>query len=263
MAGVNFAGAKKAVSVLSLFSPAYLAQGLAFSVPLMLILLTHEMGHYLASVHHRVKATLPYFIPAPTLIGTFGAFIKMKSPIYHKRALLDIGASGPLAGFIVSIPALIIGLKLSKIVPVTRVHGISLGSSIMMELMTKLFAPTTPPGFELVIHPIGFAGWIGLFVTSLNLIPIGQLDGGHVAYALFGEKSAQMANKLLFIMAVMGILFWQGWLFWAGIIFFLGKKHPPSINQYVELDTSRKVLAFIVLAIFILTFIPQPFVLNM
>ncbi len=258
-AGVTLSGNVKSYGFLSFFSIKYLSHGLSFSIPLMFILLTHEMGHFIASRIHRVDATLPYFIPAPTIIGTFGAFIKMRSPIYDKRALVDIGAAGPLSGFIASIPILIAGLSMSKIVPFTRSAGeLKIGSSILVQFLTEVFAPHAPKGFELLIHPMGFAGWIGLFVTSLNLIPIGQLDGGHVAYAFFGEKYERFANIILLFLAYMG-LYWNGWLLWAIIIFFLGRKHPPAINPYMELDLPRKIVVWIVLAIFIITFIPVPF----
>jgi membrane-associated protease RseP (regulator of RpoE activity) len=263
VAGVTMSGIPAGSSLLSLFAPQNFVKGLLFSVPLMLILLTHEMGHYFMSLYHRVRATLPYFIPAPTIIGTFGAFIKMKSPIYNKRALLDIGAAGPLAGFVVSIPAVILGLHLSEIVPATGRHGLQLGSSIIVEILAFFFAKTPPAGFDILIHPIGFAGWIGLFVTSLNLIPIGQLDGGHVAYALFDEKCTRVSRLILLALVGMGIVFWSGWLFWALIIYFLGTTHPPAIHPYIELDKPRKILAISVLIIFILTFIPTPFSLNM
>lgn len=263
IAGIGLSGVHVGGSFFNLFNPRYFSKGLTFSIPLMLILGTHEMGHYILSKIHRVKATLPYFIPAPTIIGTFGAFIKMKSPIYTKRALLDIGAAGPVAGFIVSIPAVIIGLRLSKVVPTLNTQGVQIGSSLLMEFLALLFTKTPPPGYDLMIHPIGFAGWIGLFVTSLNLIPIGQLDGGHVAYALFGEKSSKLAHVLLFGLVVMGIWFWPGWLFWALIIYFLGTKHPPAAASHIELDRPRKILALSMLIIFILTFIPTPFTVQM
>lgn len=265
IAGVNLAGYGKFTTLHRLIAnPQYLLKGLPFSMSLMFILMMHEMGHYITSRVHRVKATLPYFIPAPNIIniiGTFGAFIKMKSPIYDKRALLDIGAAGPVCGFLVSIPTLIIGLKLSKIVPSMPAQGLSIeiGSSVLVHTLAAIFTKTPPEGFFLDIHPIGFAGWIGMFVTSLNLIPIGQLDGGHVAYAVMGEKCHSMSNMILLFLFFMGIFFWKGWLLWAVIIFFLGKKHPPAVNPYMELDLPRKILAWSVLAIFFLTFIPVPF----
>jgi len=258
LAGIMMNGTAPQGSILKLLTPSYFVTGMPFSLTLMFILLTHEMGHYIASRIHNVSATLPYFIPAPTLIGTFGAFIKMKSPIYSKKALFDIGAAGPIAGFIVSVPAIIIGLKLSSVTPITTIHGIKIGSSILVTILAKIFAQTPAPGYDLVIHPIGFAGWIGLFVTSLNLIPIGQLDGGHIAYAVFGEKQQQTTKMILFAIFCLGF-FWKGWLIWAIIIFFMGRKHPPSQNSYEELDEKRKLIAWGILLIFLITFIPVPF----
>ncbi len=258
LAGVMMSGTAPQGSILKMLMPSYFLKGIPFSLPLMFILLTHEMGHYIASRIHNVSATLPYFIPAPTLIGTFGAFIKMKSPIFSKKALFDIGAAGPIAGFIVSIPAIIIGLKLSTVTPLTDIQGIQIGSSMLVSILAKIFAQTPPEGYDLLIHPIGFAGWIGLFITSLNLIPIGQLDGGHIAYAVFGEKQQQTTKLILFTIFCLGF-FWKGWLIWAGIIFFMGRKHPPSQDHGEELDEKRKLIAWGILLIFLMTFIPIPF----
>ena len=245
-------------SFLKLFSPQFMIHGLSFSIPLMSILLTHEMGHYISSRVHRVSASLPYFIPAPTFIGTFGAFIKMKSPIFTKRALIDIGAAGPIAGFILSVLAIIIGLKLSKVVPISGTHNIQIGTSLLIGLLTHVFAKIPPEGYDLVIHPIGFAGWIGLFVTSLNLIPVGQLDGGHIAYAVLGKRYEKMTT--LIIMGLIGMsLFWRGWLIWALILMFMGKKHPPTLNTDGSLDKNRIILGIVMLVIFLITFIPVPF----
>jgi len=164
-------------------------KGLPFSTTLMLILGFHETGHYIYARKHGVDATLPYFLPAPTFIGTFGAFIKIKSPIYQRKALLDIGASGPIAGFLVAVPALIWGLLHSNVVTVTGEQlGIQLGDSLLMKLLTYSIFPTLLETQDIILHPVAFAGWIGLLVTMLNLLPIGQLDGGHIAYAILGRQ---------------------------------------------------------------------------
>ncbi|MCB1195500.1 site-2 protease family protein [bacterium] len=261
LAGATMSGQlPRQPNFLHLLSPHFFFKGLSFSIPLMIILLTHEMGHYIASRIHRVSATLPYFIPAPTFIGTFGAFIKMKSPILDKKALMDIGAAGPIAGFILSIPCVIIGLQLSRIVPDSGLHSVRIGTSLLIEFLAFLFGKTPPQGFDIVIHPIGFAGWIGLFVTSLNLIPIGQLDGGHIAYAMLGKKYERMSTVIIFTLLGLSF-FWKGWLVWAIIIIFMGKKHPPAINSRSPLDTRRNWLGIVMLIIFIITFIPVPFVL--
>lgn len=242
--------------------PGRILEGLPFSAALLFILLSHEMGHYLVSRRHHIDATLPYFIPAPTFIGTFGAFIKMRSPVKDKRVLLDVGAAGPLAGIIVTIPILIIGLKLSevKIVETSLEGGFILGSSLILSFLTKVILGNLPDNYHIIIHPLGFAGWIGLLVTSLNLIPFGQLDGGHIAYAVFGKKT-EIISKIVLI-ALLGLGIWgsRTWLVWAIILLvMLGAKHPPPLDNDVPLDGRRKAISVITLFVFILTFIPVPF----
>jgi len=234
--------------------------GLKFSIPLMLILGVHEMGHYIASRKHNIDATLPYFIPAPTIIGTFGAFIKIKEPIVNRRSLMDIGAAGPLAGFIVAVPILIWGIFQSHFVPIpNNFYGIKLGNSIIMWLTSKIILGNAPQGYDLFLSSSAFAAWIGLFVTSLNLLPIGQLDGGHILYALMGEKS-QRISLIIFILLIPLGYFWLGWLFWAAIIFFfLGIKHPTTLNILEPLDKKRKIIGYVSIFVFIITFIPAPF----
>jgi membrane-associated protease RseP (regulator of RpoE activity) len=234
--------------------------GLPFALTLMIILLTHELSHYFASKKHGVNATLPYFIPAPTIIGTFGAFIKMKSPIVTRKALIDIGASGPIAGFIVSVIAVLIGLHLSEIVPVAETKGaLTLGDSILFSFLAQTVLGVTPADSDILLNPVAFAGWIGLFVTSMNLIPVGQLDGGHIAFAFLGEKQTRLSFILVLVMSLLGVLLWEGWIIWAVLLLVLGLRHPPVISWEVPLDTRRKVIGWIAFLIFILTFIPVPF----
>ncbi|MCD6417259.1 site-2 protease family protein [bacterium] len=235
--------------------------GLKFSVPLLFILGIHEMGHYIASKVHRISATLPYFIPAPTLIGTFGAFIKIKEPIIDRKALMDIGAAGPLSGFFAAIPILIYGLIHSSIVQVqeTTQAALKLGDSLILQIAVKILFGKIPDGYELYLSPMAFAAWLGFFVTSLNLIPIGQLDGGHIAYAMLGQKAYKI-SRLMFVLLIPLGFFWLGWLFWALLLFFLlGLKHPPLINPNEPIGKSRKIVGYICLAVFILTFTPVPF----
>ena len=242
--------------------PSQIVKGLPFSAALLFILLSHEMGHYLVSKKHRIDATLPYFIPAPTFIGTFGAFIKMRSPVQDKKVLLDIGAAGPLAGIIVTIPILIIGLKLSEVVVVepSLKGGFTLGSSLILSFLTKVVLGNIPDNYNVIIHPLGFAGWIGLLVTSLNLIPVGQLDGGHIAYAVFGEKTKVISKVALVALLGLGIWGSRTWLVWAiMLLVLLGAKHPPPLDHDVPLDRRRKVIGAITLLVFIVTFIPVPF----
>ncbi len=234
--------------------------GLKFSVPLLFILGIHEMGHYTASKIHRIRATLPYFIPAPTLIGTFGAFIKIKEPIVDRRALMDIGAAGPLAGFVAAIPILIYGVINSTLVQIDKTaQAMRLGDSLILQLATKAFWHNIPDGYELFLSPIAFAAWLGFFVTSLNLIPIGQLDGGHIAYAMLGAKAYKISRLMFLLMIPLGF-FWLGWIFWALLLLFLlGLKHPPLIDPNAPMGKSRKIVGYICLAVFILTFTPVPF----
>lgn len=239
--------------------------GLPFSLTLLLILLTHELSHYYMSRKHNVSASLPYFIPAPPpippLIGTFGAIIKMKPPIYDRRALIDIGASGPIAGFIVAVIAIIIGLSQSTVIPLDEIHlqpGLALGESLLFGLLAKATLNIEPDKYTILLHPVAFAGWVGLLVTSLNLLPIGQLDGGHISYALFGEKHSIIAKGMIPLLIIFGIKFWPGWIVWAVLMVIMGYKHPPVVYPDIQLDRKRILIGVISFIIFILTFMPVP-----
>lgn len=233
--------------------------GLPFSLTLLLILMTHELSHYFMSRRHNVSASLPYFIPAPSIIGTFGAIIKMKPPIPDRRSLIDIGASGPIGGLIIAIIACVIGLNLSEIKPTGELQGgIAFGSSLLFSFLSKLVLHVDPDKYDIMLHPVAFAGWIGLLVTSLNLLPIGQLDGGHIIYALFGEKHTLISRGMIPVLIIMGIIFWPGWIVWAVIMFFMGYRHPPVMYPFIQLDRRRKLVGWISLVIFILTFTPTP-----
>jgi membrane-associated protease RseP (regulator of RpoE activity) len=239
--------------------PHLIYKGLPFSLTLMLILGTHEIGHYLTSKKNGVIATLPYFIPAPSLLGTFGAFIKMKSPIPNRKALLKIGVSGPIAGFIIALPATIIGLYLSEVrEPSQMKGGVSLGSSLLLSFLTKTILGVTDETADILLHPIAFAGWIGLFVTALNLLPMGQLDGGHIIYSL-STRGHNYLSWVIFISLIPLGFFWEGWLFWVAAVFVLGLRHPQLIDESMPLDMSDKILGIIAIIIFIITFIPIPF----
>lgn len=234
-------------------------RGIPFSFTLLMILGAHEFGHYFMSKKHNIDVTLPYFIPAPSFIGTFGAFIKMKSPIMDRRILLDVGAAGPLAGMCVTIPVLLIGLSLSEIRYETVDTGINLGSSILFSVMNWMVHGFLPDDVNLILHPIAFSGWIGLLVTCLNLLPVGQLDGGHVAYAVIGPKQRVVAKVILAVLVIIGITGWSGWLLWAGILFIMGLNHPPVVYDWIPLDRKRKVIGWLTLLIFAMTFTPVPF----
>lgn len=241
--------------------PQVLALSFTYVVVLLGILLGHELGHFLACRHYRINATLPYFIPAPTLIGTLGAFIKIKSPITRKTQLFDIGIAGPLTGFILSIPALVYGLSLSRALPLIPHEEASVfifGEPLIYRIFASLFFKGVPSDFTVILHPVAFAGWVGILVTSFNLFPVGQLDGGHVSYALFGPKSKYLARVFLAGFLVMGIIFWMGWFLWAIILFFLGLKHPRIVDEATMLSSRRKILGYLLVLIFILSFTPDP-----
>lgn len=240
--------------------PSKILKGLPFSLTLMLILLCHELSHYIASKKHNVQATLPYFIPAPTLIGTMGAFIKIKSPITTRMALIDIGASGPIAGFIISLIATLIGLPLSQVILTKGIKGsLTLGDSLLFSLLSRLILGEIPDSYDVLLHPIAFAGWIGFFVTALNLIPIGQLDGGHIAYAVMGEKHIHISKVLVPVLIVLGFFLWEGWIIWGVLLLILGLRHPPVLYWETPLDKNRRAIGWITAIIFIITFIPMPF----
>lgn len=233
--------------------------GIPFSLSLLTILLFHEAGHYLMSKRHNVQATLPYFIPAPSFIGTFGAIIKMKSQITDKKSLIDIGATGPIAGFVVSIPLLIYGLMNSEISKIAGKDGIILGDSLLLKALTYLIWGKIPEDLDLILHPVAFAGWIGTFVTAMNLIPVGQLDGGHILYALSPKLFRKLSLPIIMALFLMGYLGWEGWIFWGFLLLILGRYHPPVINEDEELPSSKKIIGILSLIIFIITFIPVPF----
>jgi membrane-associated protease RseP (regulator of RpoE activity) len=241
-------------------NPRALLRGIPFSFTLMAILLTHEMGHYLASRRHRVRASLPYFIPSPTFIGTFGAFIKIRSPIYSKAALLDIGAAGPLAGFVVAVAAIAIGLSKSTFTDSPpESMSLQLGAPLIFSFFERIILGPLPDGTNIILHPVAFAGWIGLFVTSLNLIPIGQLDGGHILYAILGRHARSVGLVMIGVLIAFGLTGWKGWLLWAVLPLLFGLGHPPVLDAHVSLDSHRRRIGWLTLVVFVLTFIPVPF----
>lgn len=239
--------------------PSALLLGLSYAVVVMAILTGHELGHYLTCRRYGLSATLPYFIPFPTLIGTLGAFIKIKSPIRFKRHLFDIGANGPLAGFLLAVPALAAGLAFSKVVPaLPREGAIVFGEPLVLKLLGNHFFADAPAGSDLILHPVAFAGWVGILVTSFNLLPLGQLDGGHIAYALIGGRTRLLSRGLIAVFVLMGVFLWIGWFIWAGVMFVLGLKHPRLLDEGEPLTRGRKILSLVILLIFILSFIPDP-----
>jgi membrane-associated protease RseP (regulator of RpoE activity) len=240
----------------------FLIGGLMYSFAILSILVAHEMGHYLASRKYGVRSSLPYFIPFPLPpFGTLGAVIRTKSPIPHRKALFDIGSWGPLFGLALAIPAVVVGLLLSEVVEVSKLpdHSTSLGNSPLLSLLQWICLGDLPPGTDVVLHPIAYAGWVGLFITSLNLLPTGQLDGGHIIYALFGSHS-----KIIFRLTLLGItlvclIYNLGWLLLVIILFFIGYKHPPPLDDQTPLDWRRKVVGGLAFLIFFTAFTPVPF----
>jgi membrane-associated protease RseP (regulator of RpoE activity) len=252
----------------------HLVEGLPFAATLLFILTVHEFGHYFAARHWGVKASLPYFLPLPyiSFLGTLGAVIKIHSPIPHKRALLDIGAAGPLAGFVIALIACFAGLAHSSIVSTDAFHvyPIELGSPLLFSGIAALVLPEIGPNQLVLLNPVAFAGWVGLFITAFNLFPIGQLDGGHIVYALFGSwhrHIARTAYAILLGMGVYGILslIWelpQGWPGWLALAFFLaifGKNHPAPYDNFTSLDPRRRLVGYLCLLIFVVCFAPVPF----
>ena len=242
-------------------------RGLPFSLTLLGILLVHESGHYIMSRIHGVEASLPYFIPFPTLFGTMGAVIKMKSPITTRNALVDIGASGPLAGFVVSVSATIIGLGLSEVREVPRAgEMIVLGDSLLFMFLSWITIGPIPGAYDIFLHPVAFAGWIGLFVTSINLFPAGQLDGGHISYALLGRRHRWLSMLITGAFLAGGILpsllsrQWEvnNWLVWGLLLMVLGPNHPPILYPEEPLRPSRKLMAAVSCIVLIITFMPVP-----
>ena len=235
-----------------------LVRGLPFSATLMGILLVHEMGHFLMSRLHGVEATPPYFIPGPPfLIGTFGAFIRMRTPT-NRKALFDVGAAGPWAGFLVAIPAVFYGLSLSEVRALdTSTGGLVLGDSLVFRWLTRLALGVSPADVIILLHPIALAGWFGLFITFLNLLPVGQLDGGHVVYALIGRRHRWVARCSLLVIIGLAFLGWQGWVMWAVLVTVLGLDHPPTIDD-TPLDPRRRVAGWLTIALFVVTFMPVP-----
>jgi len=237
--------------------PALLLSGLPFSLTLLTVLLFHEMGHYVACRHYHIDASLPYFLPAPTLIGTFGAFIRIRSPIFNKRILFDVGIAGPIAGFVALLPPLAIGLAYSKVIPGIAARGdLMFGSPLLVRLLEAAIFPGVSP-LDIYLHPVARAAWVGIFATALNLLPIGQLDGGHVLYAYLGEHHRRFSLIFALALIPIGLKFWLGWVLWAAFFLVFGLRHPPVYDPQ-SLDGTRKRLTLLAVAMLILSFTLAP-----
>lgn len=237
--------------------------GLWFSGGIISILLAHEMGHYLMCRKYGIKATLPYFIPFPPILnpfGTLGAVIKMQSAIPSRKALFDVAAAGPLAGLVFALPAVFFGVKLSEVVNATAVDSagvIHLGESLLYTFLSDWAIGPVADSKDVMLHPLAFAGWAGLFVTALNLLPIGQLDGGHIIYALFGKRHQFIAIAALAGFAAIAIFVYHGWALFLFLLIWFGPKHPPTMDER-PIDLKRKVMGVITIIIFFLAFTPKP-----
>ena len=241
-----------------------MSYGLPFSLSLLLILGTHEFGHFFAARRHKVKTTYPFFIPAPPvppMIGTFGAVIRIKSPILTKKALIDIGAAGPLAGFVVALILTVWGFNLSEIATVnpSGIERLGLGSSVLLEIIEYMTVGYLSDGYEVMLHPIAFAGWIGLFITALNLMPMGQLDGGHIIYAVIGRRHKKVSITVACCLIILGSFTWLGWTVWGILVFIIGLGHPPIEDDQEVLDKHSKIICLLSLIVFLLTLTPTPF----
>jgi len=240
-------------------SPQLFLTGLPFSLTLLTILMAHELGHYLACVYYDVDASLPFFLPAPTpFTGTLGAFIRIRSPIYSKRVLFDIGVAGPLAGFVFLIPALGVGLAFSKVIPGINHQGtVQLGMPALEWMLQRLIFPGVPAA-DIYLHPVARAAWVGMFATALNLLPVGQLDGGHVVYALLGRSHKWITQTFLLALLPMG-RWWNGWWLWAVVLFFFARRHPP-IHDQTDIGNQRVRLGILALIVFLLCFSITPII---
>jgi len=278
------------IGVIWSYSKLHLGEAVAFAISLLSILTAHEFGHYFAARHHKTKVTLPFFIPFPlSPFGTMGAFIQLLEPPRNKKVLLDIGLAGPLAGLIVTIPVLIIGLSLSIVEEIPQqlpdnfvfegnsllylglkylVHGAWLpqpssfnGISPILYWVKYFFTglPLPKGGLDVIIHPVAWAGWAGLLVTALNLVPAGQFDGGHLIYSLYGKRLTWLRPVILAVLVVLGYL-WSSWWLWAFFILIIGNRYAEPLDEITELDPTRKIIARVGLVIFFLIFMPVPLV---
>lgn len=271
LAGAHFASAyahNQAVSLDTFFQlfplayhhPSLLLSGLPFAITLLTILLAHELGHYFACRHHHIRSSYPFFIPAPTLIGTFGAFILIRSSIRSTRALFDVGASGPLVGFLFALPPLAYGVLHAKIIPAIGSDtnaDLIFGVPLILKLTAAVFHPNAHAS-DLLLHPVGRAAWVGLFATALNLLPVGQLDGGHIVRSISPRFHRWVSLLLPIALVPLGIFLWRGWLIWATILLGLRFFRMAPIYDPTPLDPNRRFSALLALVVFVLCFMPSP-----
>ena len=262
LAGSSIAGADPQQLV---SDPRIFWQALPYSLGLMTILGIHELGHYLTARYYQIRATLPYFIPLPFFLGTFGAFIQMRSPVPHRKALFDVSIAGPLAGFVITLPILLWGLVNSELVPLTDQAGLfnpealNPKSSILLALLSKLALGSQLTSTSAInLHPLAIAGFLGLIVTALNLMPVGQLDGGHIVHAMFGQRTAMVIGQISRLLLLLLSLVQSGFLLWAIILFFIPLIDEPALNDVTELDNKRDILGLMAMGLLVIIVLPLP-----
>jgi membrane-associated protease RseP (regulator of RpoE activity) len=242
--------------------PQMLLAGVPFAFTLIGILLAHELGHFFACRYYGISASYPYFIPAPTLIGTLGAFIRIRSPIYNRKALFDVGLAGPVIGFLFAVPALAIAILYSKVVPFSEANASTVfGHPLVMSLLVAALRPGIKIG-DLLLHPVGRAAWVGLFATALNLLPAGQLDGGHILYSVAGKYHKKITLGVALLLIPLGFKFWYGWIMWSVLLLAIGFRHPPLLNRWEQVDRTRLIWAGVAVLMFILCFMPMPVMIR-
>jgi membrane-associated protease RseP (regulator of RpoE activity) len=236
--------------------PQALLQGWSFALAIMTILFSHEMGHYLACRYYGIDASLPYFIPFPSIAGTMGAFIRIRSPFLNRGSLLVVGVAGPIAGFVVAVAAFASSIRLARFV--VPGSGLTLGEPLIFKAVEYLMGMTPPQGMDSYLHPVSFAAWVGFLVTALNLLPAAQLDGGHITYALFGKYHKRISWAVVAVLLPLAIFYWFGWFLWIGILLVIKLRHPSTLHDSVPLQRHHVILGWVALLLLILCFMPAP-----
>lgn len=267
LTGVEFEAPARGIEILSfgqlLAQPSLLLLGVPYAAGILGILGTHEMGHYLACRRYGIDATPPYFLPSPPgmLFGTFGAFIRIRAPITDRKALFDIGVAGPLAGFAVAVPVMLLGVMMSEWRPdIPSASGLYLGDCLFTKFLTAwvVAPPPEPAGYVFTFGSVAMAGWVGFLATALNLLPVGQLDGGHIAYAVSGRLHTIVSRLCLAAFVILGLRVNESWLFWATVLVFLSPRHPILLDESRRLSPARLAVAALAALVLLISFIPSP-----
>jgi peptidase M50-like protein len=242
--------------------PQFFLAGVPYAFTLLGILLAHELGHFFACRYYGISASYPYFIPAPTLIGTLGAFIRIRSPIYNRKALFDVGLAGPVTGFLFAIPALAVAIIYSRVAPLSAAHAsVIFGDPLALRALLAWLRPGVPSS-DLLLHPVGRAAWVGLFTTALNLLPAGQLDGGHILYAAASKYHRRVSLAVALLLIPLGYKYWPGWYLWGGLLLALGFRHPPLLDAWEPIGRTRLIWTAAALFIFLVCFMPLPVIVR-